>query len=319
MLKKPFIIAEIGNNHEGSFSMAQKLILKAAECGVDAVKFQTYDVSRFIHKNEKKSYNRLKKFQLSYEEFYKLSLFAKSKKLKFISTPLDLTSVEKIKKFVDYFKISSGDNNFEELISSVLKKNKKTIISTGLLNEQGIKNLIRFIKYKRFNLKKLSILHCVSDYPANNADLNLNFISKLKNQYKTIKIGYSDHSIGLEAIITAFFLGAEVIEKHFTLDNNFSSFRDHKLSLDPINMKKFVEFTEKSILSFGLKSKRLSKNEIKNINKMRRSYYFIKDKNKGEFVNKNDILCLRPKLVKKKKLSLNSRLAKNYLKGQFFS
>ena len=113
-------------------------------------------------------------------------------------------------------------------------------------------------------------------------------------------------------------MGAEVIEKHFTLDNNFSSFRDHKLSLDPINMKKFVEFTEKSILSFGLKSKRLSKNEIKNINKMRRSYYFIKDKNKGEFVNKNDILYLRPKL-KKKKLSLNTRLAKNYLKGQFFS
>ena len=94
----------------------------------------------------------------------------------------------------------------------MLKKNKKTIISTGLLNEQGIKNLIRFIKYKRFNLKKLSILHCVSDYPANNADLNLNFISKLKNQYKTIKIGYSDHTIGLEAIITAFFWAQKLLK-----------------------------------------------------------------------------------------------------------
>ena len=205
MLKRPFIIAEIGNNHEGSFSIAQKLIRKAAECGVNAVKFQTYEVSRFINKTEIKSYNRLKKFQLSYEDFYKLSLLAKSRKLKFISTPLDLISVDKIKKFVDYFKISSGDNNFDELISTVLRNNKKTIISTGLLKEQGIKNLIKFIKNKKFDMKKLSILHCVSDYPASNAELNLNFISKLKKQYNDIKIGYSDHSIGLDAIITAFF------------------------------------------------------------------------------------------------------------------
>ena len=131
MLKKPFVIAEIGNNHEGSFQMAKKLVLKASECGVDAVKFQTYDVTKFIHKNESKSYNRLKKFQLSYEEFYKLSLIAKNKNLKFISTPLDLVSASKIKDFVDYFKIASGDNNFNELISVVLKQKKKQLYLLG--------------------------------------------------------------------------------------------------------------------------------------------------------------------------------------------
>lgn len=318
MLKKPFIIAEIGNNHEGSFLTAQKLIYKAAECGVDAVKFQTYDVSKFVNKSEKKSYSRLKKFQLSYEDFYKLSILAKKKKLKFISTPLDLISAEKIKRFVDYFKISSGDNNFRELISAVLKNNKKTIISTGLLKEQGIDSLIKFIQQKKFSFKKLSILHCVSDYPANNIDLNLNFISKLKKKYRKIKIGYSDHSVGLEAILTAFFLGAEVIEKHFTLDNKFSKFRDHQLSLNPYDMSKFIKIIEKSLISIGSKNKKLSQNELKNIHRMRRSYYFKNNKKKGDFVEKEDLLYLRPQIVRKKKIPLNSKLIKNYKKGEYF-
>lgn len=318
MLKKPFIIAEIGNNHEGSFLTAQKLIYKAAECGVDAVKFQTYDVSKFVNKSEKKSYSRLKKFQLSYEDFYKLSILAKKKKLKFISTPLDLISAEKIKRFVDYFKISSGDNNFRELISVVLKNNKKTIISTGLLKEQGIDSLIKFIRQKKFSLKKLSILHCVSDYPANNIDLNLNFISKLKKKYRKIKIGYSDHSVGLEAILTAFFLGAEVIEKHFTLDNKFSKFRDHQLSLNPYDMSKFIRIIEKSLISIGSKNKKLSQNELKNIHRMRRSYYFKNNKKKGDYVEKEDLLYLRPQIVRKKKIPLNSKLIKNYKKGEYF-
>ena len=114
-------------------------------------------------------------------------------------------------------------------------------------------------------------------------------------------------------------MGAEVIEKHFTLDNDFSNFRDHKLSLNPSDMKKFVQFTQTSILSLGLTSKKLSKNEKKNINKMRRSYYFVKNKNKGEIINKKDIIYLRPKMVNKKKISLNTKLTKNYYKGQFFS
>lgn len=318
MLKKPFVIAEIGNNHEGSFQIARKLVQKASECGVDAVKFQTYDVTKFIHKKETKSYNRLKKFQLSYEEFYKLSLIAKNKNLKFISTPLDLVSASKIKDFVDYFKIASGDNNFNELISVVLKQNKKTIISTGLLNENEVYKLVEYVKSKKFNLKKFSLLHCVSDYPANHKDLNLYFIKKLKKKYPKIKIGYSDHSIGLEAIITAFFFGAEVIEKHFTLDNNFSNFRDHSLSLNPKDMKYYIQFLKKSILSFGSSSKILSHGELKNFNKMRRSYYFLKSKKKGDKVEADDLIYLRPKLKIKKTRSQNTTLVKNYLKGDLF-
>ena len=128
------IVAEIGNNHEGSFKLAKKLIEKAAVAGVDAVKFQTFKTEKFINDIDQLRYKRYRKFELSEEDFSKLSKFAKSKKLIFISTPLDIQSAIYLNKYVDYFKISSGDNNYFQLIEKVLSFKKPTIISTGLLS-----------------------------------------------------------------------------------------------------------------------------------------------------------------------------------------
>ena len=140
--RKPFIIAEIGNNHEGSFDVAKKLILKAAYAGVDAVKFQTFITEDFISTENSEKFNRYKNFQLSQNEFKKLHKIAKKNKLKFISTPLDLKSAIFLRPLVDYFKISSGDNNFYQLIEKVLSFKKPTIISTGFLNFFEIKKLV---------------------------------------------------------------------------------------------------------------------------------------------------------------------------------
>ena len=142
----PFIIAEIGNNHEGSLSNAKKLVLEAWRSGASAVKFQTFKTENYIHPDNKKRFKTLKKFELKKNDFIKLSKYSKKLGLKFISTPFDLESASFLSKIVDIFKISSGDNNFYELIRAVAKSKKKLIISLGLVNETEIKSLINFIK-----------------------------------------------------------------------------------------------------------------------------------------------------------------------------
>ena len=125
--KKTFIIAEIGNNHEGSISVAKKLILEAKKAGVDAVKFQTFNTLKFVNIKNKKRFNQLKKFELNEKNFIELSKFTKKNGLKFISTPFDLESADFLEKIVDFFKISSGDNNFQELIKKVLSKKNQQL------------------------------------------------------------------------------------------------------------------------------------------------------------------------------------------------
>ena len=152
---KVLIIAEIGNNHEGSFKLAKRLIEKAAKAGVDAVKFQTFKTEKYVNDKDLSRYERLKKFELSKEDFYKLSKFAKSKKLIFISTPFDIQSAIDLNKCVDYFKISSGDNNYFQLIEKIISFKKPIIISTGLLDNSGIVDLLKIIKKRNFPMKKV--------------------------------------------------------------------------------------------------------------------------------------------------------------------
>ena len=239
-LISPFVIAEVGNNHEGKFEIAKKLILKASEAGVDAVKFQTFKTEDYVNASDKKRYNQLKKFELTKEQFYKLSKIAKKKNLKFISTPFDLESAEFLNKIVDFYKISSGDLTYLRLIENIIKFKKDTIISTGCSTIEEIKKTFEFIKKKNFPLNKLSFLHCVSMYPAPISNINLSSINYLKKKFN-IRIGYSDHSIGYTIPVLSVLYGAQIIEKHFTLDNNFSNFRDHKLSLNPKNLGLFVK------------------------------------------------------------------------------
>ena len=292
-LKKTFIIAEIGNNHEGSFSVACNLIKEAKKAGVDAVKFQTFKTENFISSLEEKRFNKLKKFELSYGDFEKLSILAKNNGLKFISTPLDIPSAIFLNKIVNCFKIASGDNNYYELIKTVLNFNKPTFISTGLLDFVEIKILLNFIKSLKFNLSKLSFFHCVSDYPVVYNCANLLSIKYLKDKLP-LTIGYSDHTAGQEAASASVILGAKIVEKHFTLSNSFSDFRDHKISLNPKNMKKLVDTIRFNESMLGIYEKKIQNCEKKNIKLMRRSIYASKNIKKKELIENNCIQVLRP-------------------------
>ena len=294
---KPFIIAEIGNNHEGNFNTALELIKKASYCRVDAVKFQTFKPDLYVNGKEKKRIKLLKKFSLSNEEFFKLSKYAKKKKLKFISTPFDIPSAVFLNKIVDYFKVSSGDNNYYELIDKVLSFKKKTIISTGLLDKKSLDKLINYLLKKNIQKNKLNILHCVASYPTKPENINLSRITYIKKKFK-INTGFSDHTIGPLSSIIATILGAKIIEKHFTLDNNFSNFRDHKISLNPVDMENFVCNLENlSKINFDF-SHTISKDEKNNYYAMRRAFYWAKNIKKGQKIESNHIKFVRPSFKK---------------------
>ena len=200
------------------------------------------------------------------------------------------------------------DNNFYKLIETVLSYKKPTIISTGLLNYKEIKNLVKFVKHQKFPLKKLTLLHCVSAYPVSDLEANLKSIEFLKKKLP-IKIGYSDHTLGTLASVIATSYGAEIIEKHFTLDKKFSNFRDHKISADKNEMKKLVIDVNRTHSMLGKFNKEITKSEKKNMSSMRRSIYANKDLNKDYNVLINDLKIVRP-FINTKPQDLNKILKK---------
>jgi N,N'-diacetyllegionaminate synthase len=295
---KTFIIAEIGNNHEGSYLNAKKMIILAKKAGVDAVKFQTFSAKDFINPSLKKSLKRLKKFQLSVKEFKNLKVITKKLKIKFLSTPLDIKSLKSISYFLDIIKIASSDNNFYHLIELAIKTKKKVIISLGLTNNSDLlilkKKIILILKKYKGNAGKISFLHCVTNYPVKDEYVNLNVIKNLKSILKPFRVGYSDHSLGNEACIAAVSLGASIIEKHFTLDKNFSNFRDHKLSADFKDMKNLVNSIRKVEKQLGDKEKKINKIEKVYLKILRRAAYAKEDIKKNSMILENQIAFQRP-------------------------
>ena len=293
---KTYIVAEIGNNHEGSMSNVFKLIDEAKSCGVDAVKFQTFKVENFISNSIDETKHRLmKKFQLSYDDFMAIRKYCRKKKIDFFSTPLDLDSAKFLNNIQKVFKISSGDNNYYELIDLVKSFGKPIIISTGLLNFKEVIKLKDYVK-KRWKKEKkyLTLMHCVSSYPVPNEEVNLSVVNKFVNQFKDCMIGYSDHSIGPNASIYSVAYGAKIVEKHFTLDKKFSSFRDHALSADIKDMKYIVDNIRNIEKIAGLEEKKIQKSEKINLLHARRSVsskIFLK---KNTFINNKDFKMLRP-------------------------
>ena len=292
--KKVFIIAEIGNNHEGNFELAKKMIIKAAVTGVDAVKFQTFIPEQFISSRDQLRLNKLKSFQLSYDQFKELSMVAKKKGLIFFSTPLDIKSAKFLNTIQPVFKIASGDNNFYPLIETVLSFKKPLIISTGASDISDIKKLYKKI-LKNYKLKNnFAFLHCVSSYPVPNEETNLASISYLKKKFPNIAIGYSDHTLGIDAAVFSVIAGARIVEKHFTLDKNYSDFRDHQLSADPNEMSLLVKKIRKAEIMLGKEEKKLRTCE-KEMNIMgRRSIAVNCDIAKGKKLKKSNFIMLRP-------------------------
>ena len=296
--KKVFIIAEIGNNHEGNFEIAKKMINKAASIGVDAVKFQTFLPEHFVSYEDKLRLNRLKDFQLSYKQFTELAKIAKKKGLIFFSTPLDIKSAKFLNTIQPVFKISSGDNNFYPLIDVVANFGKPMIVSTGVADISTINKAYNKIK-KVWSIKKkshqnLAFLHCVSSYPVPIEQANLASISYLKKLFPKVVIGYSDHTIGIKAALLSVVAGARIVEKHFTLDKKYSNFRDHQLSADPEEMRMMVNQIREAEKILGKEEKK-PQNCEKAMNLLaRRSIAVSKNISKGTKLTRSDLIWVRP-------------------------
>ena len=290
------IVAEIGNNHEGSFEIARQLVIKAAECGVDAVKFQTFRTEHYVSKSDEARFSRLKSFELSFAQFAQLSNLAKELGLLFISTPFDLASAEFLEHIVDAYKIASGDNNFYPLLEVVARTGKPVIISTGVSDFEQVAKTISFVT-RQWNDRKLkgqlALLHCVSSYPVAPGQANLRSMQCLAENFDHT-IGYSDHTLGLDAALLAVALGARIIEKHFTLDHNFSGFRDHQLSADPKEMLELVQRIRNASAMLGKFEKVVQPDETGVVANIRRSIVAAKDLRQGHALAVGDLTWTRP-------------------------
>ncbi len=296
-LTQVLIIAEIGNNHEGSYALAEEMIVRAAESGVDAVKFQTIIPERLISIQQTERIKQLKRFQLTYEEFRKLAVVAKNEGVIFLSTPYDLDSARFLNDFVPAFKISSGDNDFYPLIEVIASTGKPIIMSTGLMNLGDVKDSVSFIRkiwQENQTKQELALLHCLSSYPTLAEHSNLLAIQELKKLADTV--GYSDHTLGIEAAVLSVAVGARIIEKHFTIDNNYSDFHDHKLSADPKDFKEMVKRIRISEKMLGSGVKKPSASELEAKKNIRRAIVAKHDLSAGHKISIDDLDWVRPGL-----------------------
>jgi N,N'-diacetyllegionaminate synthase len=242
--KQVFIIAEIGNNHEGDFGLAKEMIDCAAEAGADAVKFQTIVPEKLVSPSDEARVARLKTFQFSNAQFAELAQFARKAGVIFFSTPFDLESAKFLDTIQPVFKIASGDNTFVQLIETVAGFGKPMIVSTGLADMALLDRVyaqVHRVWMARGVNPGLALLHCIASYPAPVDQVNLAAIRTMMSHFTDCVPGYSDHVLGIKAATYAVAAGARVIEKHFTIDKNYSDFRDHQLSADPADMAELVK------------------------------------------------------------------------------
>lgn len=309
-MKHVFIVAEIGCNHNGSKELAKKMVKMAKACGVDAVKFQTFKAKDLISCYAPKAeYQKVTtgtsdsqlemtaKLELSHDDFLELKMYAESLGLLVFSTPFDIGSVE----FLDsinqtLWKIPSGEvTNLPYLkrIGSIKREGKKIILSSGMATVEEMRNCIRILVDAGTAEKDIILLHCNTEYPTPDCDVNILAINDLKKNFPTVKIGFSDHSVGYTAAIGATILGVELIEKHFTLDKNFAG-PDHKASATPDELKELVDNVRRIEIMAGSDKKIVTVSEQKNKIVARKSIVAAKHIKAGDVFTEENIACKRP-------------------------
>lgn len=287
------IIGEIGINHEGKLSEALKMLKLASKSGLDAVKFQLYNLKKYQSKDNFQRYDRLEKFNIK-DNYYKF-LRQKAKKLgiNVIATPLTEDKVQLAGSFGEVIKIASGDIDFYPTIDRIIKIKKKIILSTGNANFQEIKKTVNYIK-KKYKKKKISnylaLLHCVSLYPTPIDHANLQKIQYLKKKFKNITIGYSNHCSDKNVVLAAAASGARIIEIHITNDKKNKKFHDHFLSFDKNELKQLVD----SIRVIERSTKNLKINPDKLNLELRKGVVASKNINKNEIYSCKNLSYARP-------------------------
>ena len=300
------IIAEAGVNHNGSIKKAERLIEVASESGADYIKFQTFKAENLLIKSAEKAeyqkrntsknesqYEMIKKLELNREQHEHLINLCKLYSIEFVSSPFDLESIDLLNDLdVPFFKVPSGEMTNFPYLAHIALKNKPIIMSTGMATLDEVKEAIDVFLKQGLVKEKITLLHCNTEYPTPMKDVNLKAMLTMKDQLG-IKVGYSDHTKGIEIAIAAVAIGARVIEKHFTLDNNLKG-PDHKASLEPEELKNMVSAIRNIEKAIGDGQKRPSKSELKNIKIARKSIFAKKPIKLGEIFSVNNLTIKRP-------------------------
>ena len=331
-MKKTFVIAEAGVNHNGNFELAKELVSAAAECGADAIKFQTFNADRLVTACvEKTRYQKksskptesqkemLKKLELPLESFKEIQALCLEKNIKFLSTAFDQGSLNLIANTlnVDTLKVASGEiTNFPLLLAHARTK-KKLIVSTGMCNLSEIQAALKVISYGLIAEKNdipshpdsflktylsseskdklrqhVTLLHCTTEYPAPLDEINLHAITTIKNAFG-LPVGYSDHSEGITVSLAAVAKGASIIEKHFTLDQNFEG-PDHKASLNPDDFTRLVKEIRYVERALGSHEKVATSSELANSALIRKSVVAARSIAEGELFSEANLTTKRP-------------------------
>lgn len=298
--KPVFIVAEAGVNHNGNLDHALKLVDIAKNAGADAIKFQTFNTKESTVKNLRKAkyqkskkrdkqsqFEMLEKLELSYNHHLRIKNYCRKKKIIFFSTPSDLKSFKFLKKLnVSCYKISSVDLNNFDLIRAISKTNKAMIISTGMSNLADVVETKK--KLVKFKFKKVVFLHCISSYPTEDKDLNLNSIEYLKDKINSL-VGFSDHTLGNSGAKLAVACGAKVIEKHITINNKFHG-PDHKISMGPKEFKLYVKEIRETEKILGSFDKKINKVELDTINSTKKAFVANRDIKVGQKLRRNMVI-----------------------------
>jgi N,N'-diacetyllegionaminate synthase len=290
------IIAEIGNNHEGDFAVAERLIREAAAAGADAVKFQVFRAEHLAGTGNPARLAQLKSYELSIRQFREISELAHSEGLLFVATAFDPEIARDIGEFTDAYKVASGDNSFYPLLGVVARSGKPLMISTGSSDRARVALAVSHVEAawrERGSPGELALLHCVSCYPVPPEQANLLAIPFLAGEFG-YTVGYSDHTLGIQAPVMAVALGARILEKHFTLSRSHSSFRDHQLSADPPEMKELVKRVREASLMLGGAGKALLPCEAESAGAIRRSIVAASDLPEGHSLLPSDLAWTRP-------------------------
>lgn len=305
-MNKTFIIAEAGVNHNGSLEMAFQLIDVAVAAGADAVKFQTFKAEKIIAVNAPKAgyqtittssdetqlemVNRLELDETAHDQLYH---YCRQRNIQFLSSPFDLESIDLLHRLgLEIFKIPSGEITNLPYLKKLGALNKRLILSSGMADLSEIEEALAVLTQVGTPLENITILHCNTEYPTPFKDVNLRAMLTIGCAFG-VAVGYSDHTNGIEVAIAAVALGADVLEKHFTLDRNLPG-PDHRASLEPDELKAMVQAIRNIEKALGDGIKRPSPSEVKNKSVVRKSLVASRPIKTGELFSADNITAKRP-------------------------
>ena len=282
-------IAEIGNNHNGDVVLAKEMIDAAIHAGADYIKFQIYNVEKFLAPNSR-YFEEFEREALKYEDYIELKNYTTKQGGLFLATPFDEDSVKLLSEMnLDVIKIASGDMNNWQLLEMVATERKKLLVSIGGASVNETTKTVDFLKTTGC---QFAILHCTIEYPASMDELYLREIPSLKKRY-ACQVGYSDHSLGIEASLGAIALGAEIIEKHFTIDTSLPG-GDNGMSIVPAQLERLIREGDNIGLALGKGRRIFGVNEQKTKSLIRREIFAKRAIPKGSSLVDDDLLLLRP-------------------------